>query len=63
MTDKDFIKYLVKKLLYSGEDCCSMCAYCLDDDSCDNYKNNEELDDEICTAGLREYAARTTNQK
>lgn len=63
MTDKEFINYLAKKLLHSGEDCCSMCTYSLDDDACDNLKNNYPLDDDICTAGLREYAERTANQK
>lgn len=63
MNDKDFINYLAKKLLYSGENCCSMCAYSPDDDVCDNCKNNYPLNDDICTAGLLEYAERTVNQK
>lgn len=63
MTDKDFIKYLAFKLLHSGEDCCSMCAYSPADDLCENHKKNSPPDDEICTAGLREYAERKANKK
>lgn len=63
MTDKDFIKYLAEKLLNSSEDCCSVCAYSPADDLCENHKKNSPLDDDICTAGLREYSERMTNQK
>ena len=58
MTCKDFIKYLAAKLLRSGEDCCSVCAYSPADDVCDNYKAHPDgkLDDEICIAGLRAFA-------
>lgn len=63
MTDKEIIKYLAKKFLNSGEDCCSVCAYSPADDICENQKKSSPPDDEICTAGLREYAERTTNQK
>lgn len=56
MTDKEFINYLTKMLLNSGHDCCSICAYCPDNDVCDNAKENEKPNDEVCTAGVREYA-------
>lgn len=58
MNCKDFIKYLAAKLLRSGEDCCSICAYSPPDDACDNYKAHPDgkLDDEICIAGLRAFA-------
>lgn len=63
MNDQDFIKYLAVKLLDRGEDCCSMCAYSPADDLCENHKKNSPPDDEICTAGLREYAERKADKE
>ena len=62
MTDKEFITYIGKILLYSGEDCCSICGYCKMDELCDNQKRSEKLgappDDDICLEGMRKYAER-----
>lgn len=60
MTDKEFIKYIGKILLYSGEDCCSKCSFSLKRRLCDNQKKAEKLgtppDDDICIEGMRKYA-------
>ena len=59
MTDKEFISYIGKLLLYSGEDCCS---FSLKRRLCDNQKKAEKLgappDDDICIEGMRKYAER-----
>lgn len=58
MNDKDYIKYLAMKLLYSGEDCCSICAYSPAHDLCENQQahRDDKPDDAICIEGLRAYA-------
>ena len=60
MTDKEFIMYIGKILLNSGEDCCSMCEYCKIDELCDNQKQANAwggvLNDDICLGGMRKYA-------
>ena len=57
MTDKEFISYLALKLLNSGEDCCSVCAYNTDRAAdCDNLKAHDVPNDDICLKGLRAYA-------
>lgn len=60
MTDLEYAKYLCKKLLYSGEDCCSICHFNRKDDICDNHKRSEEfncsLDDDLCYVGIKLYA-------
>lgn len=38
MTDKEFITYIGKILLNSGEDCCSICTYLRNGELCDNQK-------------------------
>lgn len=62
MTDKEFITYIGKILLYSGEDCCSICTFIRDGELCDNQKRSEKLgippDDEVCIEGMRKYAER-----
>ena len=60
MTDKEFITYIGKLLLNSGEDCCSKCSFSLKRRLCDNQKKAEKLgappDDDICIEGMRKYA-------
>lgn len=62
MTDKEFITYISKILLNSGEDCCSICLYCGGDELCDNQKACERPgdppNDDICIEGMRRYAER-----
>lgn len=61
MTDKEFITYIGKILLNSGEDCCSKCLYCRSDELCDNQKQANAggvLNDDICLEGMRKYAER-----
>ena len=43
MTDKEFITYIGKMLLYSGEDCCPKCAFSPKRRLCDNQKKAEKL--------------------
>ena len=54
MTDKEFITYLGKKLLYSSEDCCSICANNSQKGYCKNCEG-ETPDDEVCIEGMRKY--------
>lgn len=67
MTDLEFSKYICVKLLNSGEDCCSICAFqqsllknsdaASDDDEklvCENMKR-DVLDDDICYEGIRAF--------
>lgn len=60
MTDKEFITYIGKILLNSGEDCCSICEYCKMDELCDNQKQANAgggvFNDDICLEGMRLYA-------
>ena len=60
MTDFEYAKYLALKLLYSGEDCCEMCALNKRDGLCDNQMLAEEAGGrtsfDICFVGLRCYA-------
>lgn len=60
MTDAEFIKYLGTKLLNSGEDCCSICARKPEGEICDNNPGGD-LDDNICIAGLREFADKSVD--
>lgn len=51
-----FERYIGKWLLQSGEDCCSRCSFrpTTDDGAlCDNLKNPDGLDDDVCLEGLR----------
>ena len=64
MTDLE--KYLSKWLLNSGEDCCSRCSFrpTTDDGAlCDNLKNQDGLDDDVCLNGLKEYVEKHAGQK
>lgn len=64
MYDKDFINYLAKRLLNSGEDCCSICAYTTGRAAdCDNLKAHDVPDDVICTKGIRAYAEKHSTAK
>ena len=61
MTDKEFITYIGKLLLNSGEDCCSICTYLRNGELCDNQKQANAggggvLNDDICLEGMRKYA-------
>ena len=55
MTDKEFITYLGVKLLYSGEDCCSICANNPKRGICKN-SLCKKPDDNMCVDGLRKFA-------
>ena len=67
MTDKEFITYIGKMLLYSGEDCCSKCAFSSKRRLCDNQKKAEKLgtppDDDICIEGMRKYAEKMEKEE
>ena len=59
MTDEEFITYIGKMLLNSGEDCCSKCSFSLKRRLCDNQKQANAggvLNDDICLEGMRKYA-------
>ena len=59
MTDKEFITYIGKLLLNSGEDCCSKCSFSLKRRLCDNQKQANAgrlLNYDICLEGMRKYA-------
>lgn len=67
MTDKEFISYIGKLLLYSGEDCCSKCAFSPKRRLCDNQKQANAgggvLNDNICLEGMRKYAEKTEGKE
>lgn len=61
MTDFAFSKLICTHLLYSGENCCSMCVHCTpadEDRLCENLANHDVPDDNICYEGIRAYFER-----
>ena len=61
----DFELYLVKWLLNSGEDTCSVCAYCTpiqQQGLCKNYANNHIPDDNVCFDGIKAYFEQMRNK-
>ncbi len=58
-----FERYLIDKLLQSGEDCCKLCAILPRKGLCEAFVTDVQIDYEVCHRGIREYfEARKRNE-